>query len=279
MKLRRRIPLLLSMSLSFGAACETEPPTSRDALDRETYAESARLVSTDANAAAQLCLKIDDGVLQGECATFAAKALAGQRGDPLPVCAQLKHDGWQQVCYFEASDGAGLIGKPAISACQRSGEFIERCLSHALSRHADREWRAVPLGQEQDFLTWLEDQIPVYGLEAGYQDMRKDFLARRIAERIRKAAPGGAPRAFQAADCGTAPAVTCAEAYRYLVRGLAADKNVYNLCSAPVTMERVQAAGLPTWPDGDPAVVDPLWKRMCRELQGAGRPPPHLPPR
>ena len=72
----------------------------------------------------------------------------------------------------------------AISACQRSGEFIERCLSHALSRHADRDWRSVPLGKEHEFLTWLEEQIPIYGLEAGFQDLGEQSL-KNVAEPVR----------------------------------------------------------------------------------------------
>lgn len=264
------LPLLLTL---VGCEPAAQPPSAA-ALDRQRYRQSAGLLKTDAARAAALCLEITDGVLQGECATFAAKQMAGQRIDPLPLCAAVQHTGWQQVCYFEASDGAGLVGDEAIAACQRSGEFIERCLSHALSRHADRDWRQVPQGEEGAFLAWLEAQLPLYGLEAGYQDVRKDFLARRIADRMRKSGDG----AFSTAACGEAPAETCAEVYRYLVRGAARNLDVAPLCAEPITPARLQVAGLPTWPDGDPAVVAELWGRLCRELQGPGRPPPHLPP-
>lgn len=262
-------PLLL---LALG--CFEQPPPSTDQTDREAYAASARALAQDAQEAARLCLTIQDPVLQGDCATFTAKQMAGQRLDPLPLCAAVTHAGWKQVCYFEASDGAGLVEDAAIEACQRSGEFIERCLSHALSRHADRDWRTLALGQEDDFLAWLEEQIPRYGLESGHQDVRKDFLARRIADRMRKGSAG----AFSSASCGDAPPATCAEVYRYLVRGAARDTDVTALCAQPITDARLSAAGLPTWPDGDPAVVADLWGRLCRELKGPGRPPPHLPP-
>lgn len=263
--------LLLVFSL---VACDQPAEPSTHTLDRERYSESARTMKQDVEKAAALCLQIEDTVLQGECATFAAKRLAGQRFDPLPLCAQVVHKGWQQVCYFEASDGAGLVGEEAISACGRSGEFIERCLSHGLSRHADRDWRNVALGQEGEFLAWLEVQIPLYGLQDGFQDVRKDFLARRIADRLRRSNQA----AFSTAACGEAPADTCAEVYRYLVRGASRELDVATFCAQPITDEALAAAKLPTWPDGDPAVVADLWSRMCRELQGPGRPPPHLPP-
>lgn len=266
------------LSILLLAACTGEAPPSAAAQDRQAYAASAAALQSDAAQAAALCGQIENDRLHGECATFAAKEMGKQRLDGLALCATVRHDGWAQVCSFEAADGAGLIGEQALAACDRSGEFLERCLSHALSRHADRDWRQVPLGEEATFLAWLEEKIPYYRLENGYQDVRKDFLARRIAERVRRGVAGD-PTRFSTADCGTAPATTCTEAYRYLVRGSRAAQDVTDLCSAPVTPARIQAAGLAVWADGDPDTVDALWRVLCRELQGAGRPPPHLPPR
>lgn len=270
--MNRLLPLLLLCSC-FG---NTEPTTASQ--DREAYAASAAALASNAAQAAEHCSRIREDRLHGECATFAAKEMGKQRLDGLALCATVRHDGWGQVCSFEAADGAGLIGDEALAACDRSGEFLERCLSHALSRHADRDWRSVPLGKEAEFLSWLEEKIPYYKLENGYQDVRKDFLARRIAERVRRAV-AGQPRQFTTTGCGAAPAATCSEAYRYLVRGAQAAQDVSSLCSDALTPERLAAAGMPVWTDGDPAVVAGLWDVLCRELQGAGRPPPHLPPR
>ncbi len=272
-----RIPALSPLLALAGCLGATEP--SSEALDRGRYTASTRAMGTDPAEAARLCLDIGDDVLQGECITLAAKEMAGKRLDALPLCDQVRHPGWAQVCTFEVADGAGLIGDEAIAACQRSGEFIERCLSHALSRHADRDWRTLDAGQEGAFLAWMDEQIPHYGLEQGFQDTRRDFLARRISERVRREAPGGQPRSFSMADCGEAPADTCAEVYRYLVRGSARAMDVSTLCAAPITDAALQGAGLPVWTDGEPAVVADLWGRLCRELQGPGRPPPHLPPK
>lgn len=266
------------LPLLFLAACFGSSEPTSASQDRDAYAASAAALSTNAALAAEHCSRIEDDRLHGECATFAAKEMGKQRLDGLALCATVRHDGWGQVCSFEAADGAGLIGDEALAACDRSGEFLERCLSHALSRHADRDWRSVSLGQEALFLAWLEEKIPYYRLEDGYQDVRRDFLARRIAERVRRSA-AGEPRQFTTATCGTAPAATCSEAYRYLVRGSKAAQDVSALCTAPLTPERLAAAGMPVWTDGEPATVAALWDVLCRELQGAGRPPPHLPPR
>jgi hypothetical protein len=262
-------PPAIAALLALGA-CVEDAALDPGAADREAYTASAALLSTDPAAAGAACREIADPVLQGDCATFAAKEMAKAKLDPLPLCADVRHTGWQEVCFFESVDAAGLFGDTAIHACQRAGGFRQRCLSHALGRETDREWRQVAPGQEGAFVTWIEGRMPVYGLDKEVEDIPRDFLARRIADRI--AAPGQRRR-FARADCGDAPEATCTEAYRFYVRKLFRQQDMRAMCEQPVSLEAVEAAGLPGWEDDFAESAPEMWRRLCRELTGGGRPP------
>ena len=253
--------------------CPTESPPDAVTLDRRAYSASAGLLGTDPAAAAARCGEISDTVLAGDCATFAAKAMAKRKMDPLPVCAAVKHTGWQQVCYFESVDAAGLYGDIAIKACDRAGGFRQRCLSHALGRETDREWRTVAAGQEAEFIGWIESRLPVYGLDTKVENIPRDFLARRISDRVASEAQGMPARRFARTDCGAAPADTCREVYRFYVRKLFRQQDMGALCAQPMTREVVEAAGLPGWEDDFADDAPEMWRRLCKELKGGGRPP------
>lgn len=255
------------------AGCPSEAPPDAVTLDRQAYAASAGLLASDPAAAAAKCAEISDTVLAGDCATFAAKAMAKRKLDPLPVCAGIRHTGWQQVCYFECVDAAGLYGDTAVKACDRAGGFRQRCLSHALGREADREWRTVPAGQEAAFLAWLDQRMPAYGLDTSVENIPRDFLAKRIAQRVAAGSQPGAPRRFSRADCGDIPAETCKEVYRFYVRKLFRQQDMRALCSQSLVRETVEAAGLPGWEDDFAEHAPEMWVRLCRELKGGGKPP------
>ena len=255
------------------SGCPADAPADPATRDREAYTASAGLLSTDPAAAAARCAEITDPVLAGDCATFAAKAMARRKLDPLPVCAAVRHTGWQQVCYFESVDAAGLYGDVAIEACDRAGGFRQRCLSHALGRETDREWRTVAAGQESAFIAWIEAKLPTYGLDTTVEDIPRDFLARRIADRIAAGAQGQPTRRFARADCGAAPAETCREVYRFYVRKLFRQQDMGTLCAQPMTLAAVEAAGLPGWETDFDEDAPEMWRRLCKELKGGGRPP------
>jgi hypothetical protein len=243
-------------------------------LDRQAYAASASLLATDPAAAAGKCAEISDTVLAGDCATFAAKAMAKRKLDPLPVCESIRHTGWQQVCFFECVDAAGLFGDQAVKACDRAGGFRQRCLSHALGREADREWRTVAAGQEPAFLAWLDEKMPAYGLDTTVENIPRDFLAKRIAQRVAAESQGGGrPRRFSRADCGDIPRETCNEVYRFYVRKLFRQQDMRALCSQSLVRETIEAAGLPGWEDDFAEDAPEMWLRLCRELKGGGKPP------
>ena len=262
--------LLVSLLL---AGCPSDAPPDAATLDRHAYAASAGLLDTDPAAGAAKCAEISDTVLAGDCATFAAKAMAKRKLDPLPVCEVVRHTGWQQVCFFESVDAAGLFGDVAIKACDRAGGFRQRCLSHALGRETDREWRTVAAGQEPEFVAWIEARLPAYGLDTKVENIPRDFLARRISDRIRAQAGGPSARRFARSDCGAAPADTCAEAYRFFVRKRFRQQDLGAICVQPMTREAVEAAGLPGWEDDFADVAPDIWRRLCKELKGGGRPP------
>jgi hypothetical protein len=254
-------------------ACAEDAPLDPAAADRLAYTRSATLTSTDPAAAAAACLEIEDLVLEGECATFAAKHLAKAKLDPLPLCEQVGHAGWQQVCFFESVDAAGLTGETAVAACRRAGEFRQRCLSHALSRESDRDWRRVAAGREREFLDWIEGRMVVYGLDTRIENIPRDFLARRVANRLAAQAKGQKPPRFSVQECGDVPADTCSQVYRQYVRLVYKRQDVQTLCQSSITREAVEATGLPGWEDDFQGSVSTIWVRLCKELSGGGRPP------
>lgn len=264
----RVLPAIVAAVALWG--CGEEAPPDPGAVDRDAYTRSAALLDSDPAAAGALCQQISDPVLEGECGTFAAKAMAKRKLDPLPLCEALRHSGWREVCLFESVDGAGLYGERAIQACQRTGGFRQRCLSHSLARETDRQWREVPLGKEAEFVTWIEAKMPEYGLDTSVENIPRDFLAKRIARRLSSTGQSGR---FSRAACGSAPADTCTEVYRFRVRHLFRQQDMRALCAEPVTRERVEAAGLPGWEDDFADSAPEMWRRLCRELTGGGRPP------
>ena len=255
------------------AGCPAERVEDQGAIDRKAYTASTSLLGSDPAAAAAECARIQDTVLAGDCATFAAKAMAKRKLDPLPVCGAIQHIGWQQVCFFESVDAAGLFGEQAVQACQRAGSFRQRCLSHALGRETDREWRTVQPGQEPAFLAWLDKTMPVYGLDTTVENIPRDFLAKRIAARVAGETKGQPPRRFSRSDCGEIPDETCQEVYRFYVRRLFRQQDMGALCGQSLVRETIEAAGLPGWEDDFADAAPGMWMRLCRELKGGGKPP------
>jgi len=264
--------LLVASAVLLGG-CPAEAPEDAATTDRKAYAASAALLGSDPAAAAGECGKIQDPVLAGDCGTFAAKAMAKRKLDPLPVCGAIQHIGWQQVCFFESVDAAGLFGEKAVQACQRAGSFRQRCLSHALGRETDRKWRVVQPGQEPAFLAWLDETMPVYGLDTTVENIPRDFLAKRIAARVAGEARDQPPRRFSRADCGEIPDETCQEVYRFYVRRLFRQQDMGALCGQSLVRETIEASGLPGWEDDFADAAPGMWMRLCRELKGGGKPP------
>ena len=274
--MQRTAPIAGSLLLASAAllgGCPADAPEDAGTTDRKAYAASAALLGSDPAAAAGECGKIQDPVLAGDCATFAAKAMAKRKLDPLPVCGAIQQIGWQQVCFFESVDAAGLFGEKAVQACHRAGSFRQRCLSHALGRETDREWRVVKPGQELDFLAWLDETMPVYGLDTTVENIPRDFLAKRIAARVAGETTGQPPRRFSRADCGEIPDETCQEVYRFYVRRLFRQQDMGALCGQSLVRETIEAAGLPGWEDDFADAAPGMWMRLCRELKGGGKPP------
>lgn len=255
------------------AGCPSEAPVDPATADRKAYSASAALLKADPAAAAGKCSEIGDAVLAGECATFAAKAMARRKLDALAVCATIQQQGWRQVCYFESVDAGGFHGEKAIRACQHTAGFRQRCLSHALARETDLEWRIVEAGREQAFLDWIGERMTRYGLDDKVENIPRDFLARRIALRLAEEERTQKGRRFARADCGPASDDTCREVYRFYVRKLFRQQNMAMICSQPLTREAVERAGLPAWEDDFAEDAPEMWRRLCRELTGGGKPP------
>ena len=109
------------------------------------------------NTALELCSKIIDEELKGECIWFTAKSMT-ERNNRAPqpervrqsfqLCEQAPTSGWVEVCRFDVIDVTGITGEIADQACALTGEFQERCMIHALLREEESLARKFPKGQE-----------------------------------------------------------------------------------------------------------------------------------
>ncbi len=253
---------LTAILLALGAACGGPA-----ASDRAAYL--AALQTADADAAERACGTIEDRVLAGECALFVAqgRARGGDADGADATCAGIAHEGWREVCHFEVVDGLALWGEEAITACGRAGAFSDRCLSHALQRHAGRIAHRYGMGQEADLLAWISARRAEYGLTED-TGVARAITAQHIAWRsCPDRAAGCGP--FSLALCGTAPEDTCRQAYKVYVRSAAQGTDrVAGACAAPITRRRVAEAGLPDWTPDAESLARAVWEQLCRAARG-----------
>lgn len=255
---------LAAAGLSGCPAEDAEGPS-----DRERYQDSATLSATDPAAAAAMCVDIGDMALRGECTVFAVRALGKIKGDTDAVCATLQGAAdpwWHELCVFEAVDASGRSGDEAISRCAHSGQFLERCLAHALGREASRELRAsYPPGTEADFMAWAQQRMEHYGLVGlTRQPLAQEYTARALADRARDASPPGSWVPWSLARCGGLPEPVCEEGYRKYLRMARGPRDGASICGGDLTAETVAAAGLPAWEPDVEGLALGVWGKLCK---------------
>ena len=127
-------PFAGSIPVFFLVSCAQESTTSLP--DGPHYL--AAIEAEDSESAVDACLRIRGEELESECLLHAAGKAARSGEEALVICGQIEHQGWRQACHFEVADAAGLVKAEAIAACAQAPAFSERCLSHAIVRHAGR---------------------------------------------------------------------------------------------------------------------------------------------
>lgn len=233
--------------------------------DETAYREALALGETDPAAGAQACGSIGDVALRDECLLFAARALAKARGEAAAVCAEIQTVETRGACILEVVDAMALTGEEAQAACAHAGPMQERCLSHAIQRELSREARRYPLGEERAFEAFVAERVTAMGLQSTRPDYPGEQCARLIARRRGRQGP---QPPFRLAECGTASASVCQEAYRVILRErLQGGSLAQELCAAPVTAEAVAAAGLPAWEEDAAALAEAAWAQTCKEAR------------
>ena len=218
------------------------------------------------------CREIASPTLQGECLLYTAGD-AARLGEPAEyLCESITHPGWQQACFFEISDAAGLVGDEAITACKKAPDLQDRCLSHAIVRHAGRVADRFQLGEESQFIDWIHEQADLYGLK-DYQRVVSDVVAQHISSRACSDDTDGVCPPFSTSACGEVSADLCQQAYRITARSAARKQSLGPLCASPITRVRIQNANLPAWqPDYARPAIE-VWEQICRSLAGVTPPP------
>ena len=225
--------------------------------------------------AAARCLPIADGALRADCLIHAAArhARAGDITTAQATCQQIDDALWRDECWFLTADDAGLIGEPALSACQQAGRFQPHCRGHALGRAAQQ--LDIVVGQEAAGARSIGALVASYRpRSAGVkrQVMANELLALRVAERW-SAAP------FEPSLCGALSASMCAWAYRASLDAAAAELAAQ--CPGPVTNDSVRTIGLTGWTEEGQTTAAAVWAGICQQVAD-GQPvdlkPARLPP-
>lgn len=255
-----KIGLLFGCCALLLAGCSgtAEPPS-----DQEAYREALALGETDPAAGAAACAGIGEVALRDECLLFAARALAQARGEAAAVCADIATVETRGACILEVVDAMALTGEEARVACTYAGHMQERCLSHAIQRELSREARRFPPGQEQAFEEFVAERVVAMGLRSTRPDYAGEQAARLIARRRSRQGP---QPPFSMAECGSASAAVCQEAYRVILRERMQGSDLAEvICTAPLTVEAVEAAGLPAWEPDAAALAEAAWAQTCKE--------------
>jgi hypothetical protein len=233
----------------------------------------ASLEAEDSENAAEACFRIQATELQSECVLHVAGKAARAGEDALSICTRIQHQGWRQACHFEVADAAGLVEDEAIAACTEAPDFIERCLSHAIVRHAGRVANRFSLGEEAQFTSWIQDQADVYGLESS-ERVIADVLAQHISSRACASRESDQPcPPFALEDCGAAPMDICRQAYRVTARSASRGIDLSSICSRPIHREGMESAGLPVWKDDFTRPAIETWGHICQAMTGQTPPP------
>lgn len=248
------------------AACGAAP-SREGAADRAAYLLSVRLQPKDAVAAAAACTQIDDDALRGECTALVARDLAAAGGDAWSTCRGLRPGRWRDLCTFEAIDGTGDFGTEVAEACQSTGDFRQRCLDHALVRHAAREWAELAPGDEEAMVRWLRMKVDEYNIIGNKQALVHSIAGRAIADRARAAEPAATPD-FSREACGTVEPAVCREAFESFLRHLSRTERFAQLCKDGISAQRVRAAELPAWQDNVVDDIPGVLGEVCRARTG-----------
>lgn len=258
---------VVGVVMGLGIACDSGPSSAQ--RDRAAYAESARLQRTDVVSAAQACDDIGAPQLRAECLGLLMRDLAAVSTDADAWCATMPDRHWVDLCRFEVIDGRALRGAEAVAACREVQTFHERCLSHALTRQVNREWRVIELGQEDDFVAWLDEQRQVYGIATSTADLAADQLARVIARRMKpERGRVGPPPDFSRAVCGAASARTCSRAFHAYVRDSTRGMDLGSVCQGSLSADELRAAGLPGWSPDAGELASEVWGQLCYRRTG-----------
>ncbi|NOY24911.1 MAG: hypothetical protein GXP62_03475 [Oligoflexia bacterium] len=288
----------LALLALLASACRTSTPGQQG----PAHAYIAAAESGDPAA----CQAISDPDLRGECAVFAAHALAlaGDSEQSRQVCAALPVGIWQDECWFSLSDALESTGKQAKLLCGLAGRFKTPCLGHVIARDSSRLLSQLSLGEESQALDQLRSlSIDYVGRGMGTARARQN-MRKALAVRFRD-------QDFDPALCGSVPPDICADVYVELItfsaahdgrlddgsedgpakgrpaQGPSGSWRIRLVCEGSRSLAEVLAQGFVGWVPAGEALARQGWDKLCaRRQQPHGRhglgaadwgPPPAIP--
>ena len=246
--------------------------------DRDHYLAAVKTEGSTAEARRH-CEAIHRADLRGECIAESAAAAAANGGAEATErsCEAIDQGPWRDECWFLGADTLGLIGDPAISWCGRAGRYRGNCLGHAIAREVkSTESRLDAVGQEPALLAAVSAIVDRYKPAAPESQRRRSaeaMTASIISTRLEE-------QPLSAHRCGQASEAICGQAYRFALEAQLKARNPEGVCSAPIALDSVMAAGFTGWAPAAAPLAMSQWELLCADLRnresrmGA---PPHAP--
>ena len=230
-------------------------PSQEVETDQSLYLQALK----EPHTALEMCVKIQNDDLQGECLLFAAT----EGGNGSDACGFARLDKWKEACFFEVIDKKGVPKHQAKDSCARTGRFINRCVYHIIQREEQLWMKQYPQGQEQEMSSAIRAEIArLGGTELSNDPLSKTLVSRIVARRFLKAWRLDPELRFPVHFCGNLDQEGCRLAYRFVIR-LQAQKSIP--CQVPPTADSLKISQIPYWEDFfyDDAVR--IWSEVCRK--------------
>ena len=209
--------------------------------------------------ALDICSKIDDDDIQGECLLFAAT----EGGHGSEACGFARVDKWKEACFFEVIDKKGVPKHQAKDSCARTGRFLNRCVYHIIQREEQQWMKNYPVGKEQEMSSAIQAEIRrLGGTELPNDPLSQTLVSRISARRFLKAWRLDQDMRFPNKFCGNLEKKGCRLAYRFVIR--LRSKNP-KPCRVPPSFDTLKNIQIPYWEDSFYNDAVQVWSEVCRQ--------------
>ena len=223
-------------------------------MDRKYYLEALK----EPHRALEICPKISNDDVQGECVLFAAT----EGGHGSEACGYAHMEKWKEACFFEVIDKQGVPKHQAKDSCARTGRFQNRCVYHIIQREEQQWMKRFPMGKEQELSLAIQEEIILLGgVELPNDPLSDTLVSRIVARRFLKAWRVDSTIRFPSTYCGNIEQEGCKRAYRFVIR---LGRKMPKPCGVPPSFDALTLAKIPRWENDFYDEALQVWSELCR---------------